>query len=593
MSTARGTRPVRIANCSGFYGDRMTGLAEAVGGGPVDIVTGDYLAEVTMLVLAKSRLKDPSAGYARTFLPQLEPVAKEIEARGIKVVVNAGGLNPAGLAAATRELLDRLGVGLAVTYVEGDDVLPALTSDDGKIRHLVTGAPVSEWPYEPLTANAYLGGFGVARALAGGADIVITGRAADASVVTGAAAWWWDWTPGDLDALAGAVAAGHIIECSGQAAGGNFSGFQTLPGMEKTGFPIAEISRDGSAVITKHEGTGGAVTVDTVTAQLLYEIGNPAYLNSDVTTHLDTLRLTQAGPDRVAVSGARGTPPPSTTKVAVTGIGGWANSAFYVFTGLDIDAKIDLFERTVRMRTAGDPGIHSVTFTRIGTAQADPADQFRGTELVKVEAQGTKEAAGRPFSSMLVEMALCGYPGNYRVSPPGDGSSFGVYWPGLIEQADVPHRVVHADGRVETVAPPPEFAPVAAPEVSPPPPAVPDESPLVTAPLGRVAYARSGDKGGDANVGIWAPDAEAWPWLRATLTTERVRELLPEAAKLEISRYELGNLKAVNFVIHGLLGEGATSTTRLDGQAKALGEWVRARQVQVPERLLHGDRPGA
>lgn len=575
-------RPVRIANCSGFYGDRMTALADMATGGPVDVITGDYLAEVTMLVLAKARLKDPAAGYARTFLTQLEPALAAIAERGVKVVVNAGGLNPAALADATRALLDRCGVALTVAYVDGDDVLPRM-GEDGLVRHLTSGAPASTWPYEPLTANAYLGGFGVARALERGADIVVTGRVADASVVSGAAAWWWGWTPGDLDALAGAVAAGHVIECGAQATGGNFSGFTGVPGLERPGFPIAEIAATGDTVITKHAGTGGRVSVDTVTAQLLYEVGAPAYLNPDVTTHLDALELSDAGTDRVAMTGARGTPPPPTTKVAVTALGGWQNSGTFVLTGLDIDAKADLIERTVRAGLAGVDGVDALTFTRIGQAADDPAEQELGAALLKVAVRGTEKAAGRAFSGMLVEMALASYPGHHQMAPPSRGGSYGEYWPGLVAQAELAHRVVHADGTSETVPPPATTrAPSAVAGAEPEPY---DAGATRTMPLGRVAYARSGDKGGDGNVGIWAPDAAAWPWLRATLTVETLRKLLPEAAPLEISRYELPNLRAVNFVIHGLLGDGATSTTRFDKQAKALAEWVRARHLPVPDVL--------
>ncbi|HEY3682721.1 MAG TPA: acyclic terpene utilization AtuA family protein [Streptosporangiaceae bacterium] len=579
---SREDRPVRIANCSGFYGDRMTALYDMATGGHVDVITGDYLAEVTMLVLAKARLKDPAAGYARTFAAQLEPALPAIAERGIKVVVNAGGLNPAGLADAVRALLDRRGAALTVAYVDGDDVLPRL-GEDGLVRHLTGGGPPSAWPYEPLTANAYLGGFGVARALERGADIVVTGRVADASVVSGAAAWWWGWTPGDLDALAGAVAAGHVIECGAQATGGNFSGFADVPGLERPGFPIAEIAANGDTVITKHPGTGGRVSADTVTAQLLYEVGAPAYLNPDVTTHLDALGLRDLGGDRVAMTGARGTPPPPTTKVAVTALGGWQNSGTFVLTGLDIDAKADLVERTVRAGLDGVAGVDALTFTRIGRAAEDPAEQELGAALLKVSVRGTEKAAGRAFSGMLVEMALSSYPGHHQMAPPGRGGSYGEYWPGLIAQAELAHRVVHADGGSEIVAPPPVTeTPGAAVAPEPEPYA---GGATRTLPLGRVAYARSGDKGGDGNVGIWAPDAAAWPWLRAALTVEALRKLLPEAAGLEISRYELPNLRAVNFVIHGLLGEGATSTTRFDKQAKALAEWVRARHLPVPEHL--------
>ncbi|MCO5997508.1 acyclic terpene utilization AtuA family protein [Actinoallomurus rhizosphaericola] len=579
-------RPVRIANCSGFYGDRISALAEMVRGGPVDVVTGDYLAEVTMLVLAKNRLKKPSGGYATTFLRQLRPVAAEIAERGIKVVVNAGGLDPAGLARDTRALLAEVGVDLAVAHVEGDDLsarLAGLAAEGHDLAHLDTGEPFASWGHEPLTANAYLGGFGVAAALAGGADIVITGRVADASLVTGAAAWWWGWSPDDHDALAGAVVAGHVIECGAQATGGNFSGFTGIADLRHPGFPIAEVDRDGSSVITKHEDTGGAVTVDTVTAQLLYEVGAPGYLNPDVIARLDTVRVEQEGPDRVRISGARGQAPPPTTKVAVTGLGGWRNSCTFVLTGLDVDAKAALVERAVRARLDGEPGIADLRFTRIGAPATDPADQMAGSSLLHVAVDGDQNSAGRAFSALCVELALSSYPGIYGMGVPSAGSAYGVYWPTLVPQ-DVPrHTVVHPDGREEIVPPPATAEPAAETDVALPPY---EAGPTVEGPLGRLVHARSGDKGGNANVGLWVADPEAWPWLAATMTTERFQELLPETRGLAVDRYVLPNLRAVNFVVRGLLDGGATEARRFDTQAKALGEWLRARHVPLPERLL-------
>lgn len=577
-------RPVRIANCSGFFGDRMSALAEMVEGGPVDVVTGDYLAEVTMLVLARRRLKHPGGGYASTFPRQLKPVLAQVADRRIKIVVNAGGLDPAGLADATRTLLAEAGVDLTVAHVEGDDLMPRIADLAGDLPHLDTGEPFAAWGREPLTANAYLGGFGVQAALAGGADIVVTGRVADASLIAGAAAWWWRWTPDDLDALAGAVVAGHVIECGAQATGGNLAGFQEIADLTHPGFPLAEVAADGSSVITKHEGTGGAVTVDTVTAQLLYEIGAPGYLNPDVVAHLDTVRLDQEGPDRVRIGGVAGSPPPPTTKVAITAFGGWRNETTFVLTGLDVDAKAELVERAIRARLDGDPGIADLRFTRIGTPAPDPADQMAGSSLLHVAVDGDQDSAGRAFSSLCVELALSSYPGIYGMGVPGSGGPYGAYWPTLVPQSLPDHAVVFADGRREVIPPPAKTAAYEA--VGPDAGGEADFGETVEGPLGRLVRARSGDKGGNANVGLWASDEAAWPWLRATMTTERLRALLPEAADLPIERYELPNLRAVNFVVRGLLDGGATEARRFDKQAKALGEWVRARHVPLPVRLL-------
>ena len=592
----KGRRPIRIGNCSGFYGDRASAMADMAAAGGIDVLTGDYLAEVTMLILGKARAKDASKGYAATFLPQLDAALDALVANGIRLVVNAGGLNPAGLAAATRELVARRGHQLRVSYVEGDDVfgrLDALQEAGHPLPHLTSGEPLASWPYRPLTANAYLGAFGIVRALDHGADIVITGRVADASVVVGPAAWWWGWSPDDYDALAGAMAAGHVIECGPQTTGGNFSGFAALPDLMQPGFPIAEICADGSSVITKNAGTGGAVTRNTVTAQLLYEIGDPAYLNADVTTHLDTAELTDLGGDRVQIRGVRGSPPPPTTKVAITGVGDWANSVVFALTGLDLDEKAALVEKSVELYAQSLNGLQAVVIDRIGEARPDPDSQTSATQLLRIAVQGTEEAVGRAFSSRMVELALSSFPGLYSLSPPQSGYAFGVYWPALIDQQLLEHAVHHYDGSAEIVPAPEACDAPATPDGLPEPAfAQPSATPSISieervaVPLGEIVHARSGDKGGDANLGVWVRDRSAWDWLRSNLTTDELRRLLPETQDLEISRYELPNLGAVNFLIRGLLGTGATSSLRLDSQAKALGEWLRSRRIGAPRSLV-------
>jgi hypothetical protein len=570
-------------------------MADMARAGGIDVLTGDYLAEVTMLILGKARAKDSTKGYATTFLQHLDAALEQLVANGIRLVVNAGGLNPAGLAAATRELIARRGYALRVSHIDGDDVfdrLDALRQAGHSLPHLTSGEPLSSWPHRPLTANAYLGGFGIARALHNGADIVITGRVADASVVVGAAAWWWSWTPLDYDALAGAVAAGHVIECGPQATGGNFSGFRAIPDLMEPGFPIAEIAADGSSVITKNPGTGGAVTPDTVTAQLVYEIGEPAYLNPDVITHLDTAELNDLGDDRVEIRGVRGSAPPATTKVAITGVGGWENSVLFALTGTDLDAKAALVERSVHRYLQAVDGLTAVAIDRIGQAQHDPDSQNAGTQLLKIAVQGTQGAAGRAFSSRMVELALSSYPGLYSLGPPQPGSAFGVYWPALLDQRLLEHMVHHYDGTTEVIAPgsPHDARGAVAPQTEPspaqsvPPPWTVDE--LVVVSLGEIVHARSGDKGGDANLGVWVRERQAWDWLKSTLTVDELRRLLPETRDLQISRYELPHLGAVNFLVRGLLGTGATSSLRLDAQAKALGEWLLARSTKVQRSLV-------
>ncbi|MHB8438725.1 MAG: acyclic terpene utilization AtuA family protein [Acidimicrobiales bacterium] len=579
---------LRIANCSGFFGDRLSAAREMVEGGPIDVLTGDYLAELTMLILFKSRQRDPSLGYAGTFYRQMEQVLGTCAERGIKVVSNAGGLNPAGLADKLRELADTLGISLQVAHVEGDDVLGTIAELQHKgdpIAHLDTGAPLKG---APVSANAYLGGFAVARALESGADVVVTGRITDAALVVGPSAWRFGWSRQDWDALAGAVVAGHVVECGAQATGGNYCFFEEIPGLEHPGFPIAEMHADGSCVITKHPGTGGAVTVGTVTAQLLYEIGGPLYANPDAVADFSSIRLEQAGPDRVAISGVKGLPAPEAAKVSVNLIGGWRNSMTFVLTGLDIDAKADLVRRTLAQSFADDPPAE-LDVRLIRSDQSDAPSNEQASAQLRVTAKDSDPAkVGRRFSGAVTELALASYPGFYLTSPPGEASAYGVYWPALIPASAVEQAAVLADGtRVSVPLAPPGAKPLprSAPVPHHPTAAVGDE-PTRRVPLGTVAGARSGDKGGNANVGFWTRTDAQFEWIARALDVALLKELLPEAAGLEVERYELANLRAVNFVVRGLLGEGVASSTRPDPQAKSLGEYLRSRLVDVPVSIL-------
>jgi hypothetical protein len=568
-------RPVRIGNCSGFYGDRIAAAREMVDGGDIDVLTGDYLAELTMLILAKAQAKDPSAGYARTFLTQVEQVLATCLRRGIRIVANAGGLNPAGLAEAVRAVADRQGLSVNVAHVEGDDLRENLSA----ITPAVSGKPVS--------ANAYLGGWGIVEALRAGADVVVTGRVTDASLVVGPAAWWHDWAPDDWDALAGAVVAGHVIECGPQATGGNYAFAEEVTDRRYPGFPIAEVAADGSAVITKPADTGGLVSVGTVTAQLLYEIAGPAYLGPDCTTHFDTIRLTQAGEDRVAISGVRGSAPPETLKVALNDIGGFRNTMTLVLTGLDIEQKAARAEELLFDVLGGKDRFAEVDvrLLRFDTPDAPTNEQATAHLRITVKDPDARKV-GRAFSNATMELALGGYAGFHTTTPPTDASAFGIYRPALVRRSAVTHAVVLPDGTRRTVAHPPSAATVEAVGADPVEVDVPS-GPTRRAPLGRVCGARSGDKGGNANIGVWTRTDAAYAWLRTFLTADRARELLgPEAAELPIDVHELPNLRALNIVVHGILGAGVASSTRPDPQAKGLGEYLRSRLVDVPSALL-------
>ncbi len=580
---------LRIANCSGFYGDRLSAAREMVEGGPIDVLTGDYLAELTLLILLKDRFRNPDLGYARTFLRQLEDVAAACLARGIKIVVNAGGLNPAGCAAATRAIYDKLGLRAVVAHIEGDDLMPrldALQAAGERLVHLDTGMPLADLQAPVMSANAYLGGFGIAAALERGADLVICPRVTDAALVVGPAAWRFGWRRDDWDALAGAVVAGHIIECGAQCTGGNYSFFHEVPRLHRPGFPIAEVRADGSAVITKHPDTDGLVSVGTVTAQLLYEIGAPAYANPDVTARFDTIEVIEEGPDRVLVRGARGEPPPPTTKVCINHAGGWKNAMTFILTGLDIEAKAELAEATFWDLVGGRAQFAETRVTLRRGDRPDPTTNEEAFAYLTIAARDPdQQKVGRRFSNAAIEMALASYPGFTGTGPPGDASQVGVFWPATVASSAVAHRVVLESGTIDIppVAQPASFAAPAARPV-----ALPDVSGGATrrVALGVLCGARSGDKGGNANVGVWVRSPAAYAWLAEYLTVERFRALISEARDLVVERYELPNLLALNFVVRGLLGEGVAASLRSDPQAKTLGEYLRAKLVDVPSALL-------
>ncbi len=635
------TQPLRVGNCSGFYGDRLSAMREMLEGGDLDILTGDYLAELTMLILGKDQLKDPSLGYARTFLAQVSDCLALARERGVRLVSNAGGLNPAGLAEQLRKVAADQGVEVRVAHVDGDNLMPR-AADLG----IEDGA---------LTANAYLGAFGIAEALRGGADIVVTGRVTDASVVVGPAIWHFGWTPEQHDALAGAVVAGHVIECGAQATGGNYSGFRELldAGVadRPLGFPLAEIAADGSCVITKHRETGGLVSTDTVTAQLVYEVQSTRYLGPDVTALLDTIALTPDGPDRVRISGVRGEAPPETLKVCVNELGGYRNQMELVLTGLDIGDKA----AWVRSQVEAALGERRPAELEWSLARTDHADatteEAASARLRLVVRDPAADVAGKRFTGPLIELALASYPGFTATTPPMPATPYGVYRAAYVRQEDVEHVVHHADGTTTVIGPPAVVAtadgpraasaagadpigadaaaanhplrssvapggpvPSTAAASSSPPgptPAARDQlsSAATTTPekagarssdletgmarvvLGELVQARSGDKGGDANLGLWVsardPLAdERYAWLASVVTPEWVRALLPEADGLVVQVHRLPNLRAVNVVIEGLLGLGVAAGSRFDPQAKGLGEWARSRFVDVPEALL-------
>jgi hypothetical protein len=579
---------IRIANCSGFYGDKLGAARDMVEGGPIDVLTGDYLAELTMTILYNQRSKKPDTGYVGTFLKQVRDVLATCVEEDIKIVTNAGGLNPSGMAAEVAQIAQNLGLDVKVAYIDGDDLMPRLVElqDKGEQFENIDTKQFLADGYKPaVTANVYLGAWGIKTALDMGADVVICPRVTDAAVVIGPAAWKFNWQRQDYDALAGALAAGHIIECGAQATGGNYSFFQEVPSFHNMGYPIAEIEANGHFTITKHPGTGGLVSVGTVKAQLLYEISTPAYLNPDVIAHFDTLSIEQQGDDRVYVSGCRGSSPPPTHKVCINTAGGFRNSMEMLLTGLDIEQKAKIFTDTLFQSVGGQDQFDDVTIQLIRNDKEDPQTNEEAYARLRIDVKSKDPArVGRIFSAKVIELALANFPA-FSSSSAGSGGAYISYWPALVDSKHI-IETVHMDGQSIKVLPTNQLGlepiyyqknPV---EIPPYP-----KGETVRMPFGRLFGTRSGDKGGNANVGIWATTPEAFGFLHDLLTVEKFKALLTDTMQYEIERFELPNLYALNFYIHGILGEGVSSSTRIDGQAKTMGEYLRAKLIDVPKEI--------
>ena len=582
---------IRIGNCSGYYGDKLSAAKDMVEGGPLDVLTGDYLAELTMAILFNQKLqRGEDKGYVGTFLKQVKAVAETCKEKNIKIVTNAGGLNPASMANEIEKILEELGVSLKVAYITGDDLMPrmdALIKDGETFSNIDRQIPIKDSGCQTLTANAYLGAWGIKEALDAGADIVVCPRVTDAAVVIGPAAWKFNWSRDDYDALAGALAAGHIIECGCQATGGNYSFFKEVASFDNVGYPIAEIKSDGSFYITKHPNTGGLVSTGTVTAQLLYEISSPAYLNPDVIAHFDTLKIEQDSKDRVYVSGCRGSSPTQSHKVCINLAGGYRNGMEFILTGLDIEEKAKIITDALFNSVGGQDQFDEVSILLDRTDKEDPNSNEEAMASLRISVKSKNaDLVGRMFSAKMIELALANYPGFFTGGGVRSGGPVLVYWPALIDSKHI-KETVHVDGKKIEVLPTNQLGleeiyyqkqPIDVPPA-------PSDAPL-RKPLGELFGARSGDKGGCANIGVWAKTENAFSFLNEYLTVETLKKLMPDVAEFDIDRYELPNILSLNFYIHGILQDGVSSNTRKDGQAKSLGEYLRSKYIDMPKSLI-------
>ena len=582
---------IKIANCSGYYGDKLSAAKELVDGGPIDVLTGDYLAELTMAILYGQKIqRGEDKGYVGTFLKQIKDVAASCKEKNIKIVSNAGGLNPRSMAHEIEQILNDLSVDLKVAYIDGDDLMPRMSElqENGEsFINIEKEIALAESDCDPLTANAYLGAWGIKEALDNNADIVVCPRVTDAAVVIGPAAWKFNWQRNDYDSLAGALAAGHIIECGCQATGGNYAFFKEIKSFDNVGYPIAEIQKDGSFYITKHPGTGGLVSKGTVTAQLLYEISSPAYINPDVVAHFDTLKIKDIEKDRVYVSGCRGSSPPKDHKVCINLSSGFRNGMEIILTGLDIEEKAKVFTNTLFNSVGGKEQFDEVSIKlhRTDKHDAKTNEEAMASLAISVKSKDP-DLVGRLFSAKIIELALSNIPGFFAQGGVKSSGPVIKYWPALINSKYI-KEIVHIDGKNIEVMPTSQLnlediyyqkEPIKIEKID-----IKDEKEIY---FGEIFGTRSGDKGGCANLGVWAKNSQTFSFLYNFLTVDRLKDLLPDLREFKIERYELSNIKSLNFYIYDILQDGVSSNDRKDGQAKSLGEYLRAKKIKVPQSII-------
>jgi hypothetical protein len=592
-------RDIVIANCGGFWGDDPTAARRQVQGGRVDYLVMDYLAEITMAILQKQRRRRPDAGYATDFLTQLREVLPDCVERGITVIANAGGVNPLACKAAVERLAEEFGLAerVRVGVVAGDDIfddLDDLLASGEDLVHLDTGQPLAAVRGRVLSANVYLGAAPIVEALRRGANVVICGRVTDTALTLAPMVHEFGWAADDWDKLAAGVIAGHIIECGTQCTGGNFTDWNLVKSWSNLGFPLIEARPDGTFTVTKHPGTGGLVSVHTVSEQLLYEMGSPCYLSPDCVARFDSVTLTQDGPDRVTVSGARGEPPPATLKVSISLAEGYRAFGRLIVSGPDsltkAQALADILWDCVGGRDSYDDtatGFFAWNACHPALTDAEPSEL-----IVQVAVRDRDEAKiNERFGPQVVPRVIGSVPGVTMPSDQGRPRASEVigYWPALIPRSRVPVRVVIDDDEVEVRTEPLTGKPVAEPFV-PAPAAVPLLPPgpprPISVPLSRLCLARSGDKGDTANVGLIARSSAIYRWVLETVTPEFVRAYFGDVCRGPVQRCEVPNLLAVNFLLHRSLGGGGTLSLLADPQGKTYAQYLLAAHVEIDKALV-------
>ncbi|OGM49836.1 hypothetical protein ABOM_001486 [Aspergillus bombycis] len=596
-------RPLRIGNVSGATGDHPQAMLRMAQHGNVDVIVGDWLSEMNIAWNAITKSKDPDLGYESGFLTQLSDCLDIVVAKDIKVVANAGALNTSSLMQKVCALCKERGYSqIVVASVLGDDISEPIQSKQPGFRDLHhldhMDWKLNDWPLTPHCAVAYIGAWGIVEALDSGADIVICGRVTDASPVIGAAAWWYRWQRDAWDELAGALVAGHLIECGPYVTGANFSGFKPLlPKLVDLSFPIAEVSPDGSCIITKCETYGGAVTKFNTIAQLLYELQGELYLNPDVAADLRNVSVDEVGPDRVRVCGTVGQPPPSTTKAMIAAPGGYQAEATFYINGLDVAQKAEMLRNQLDRALRGN-NFCKLSIELYGSPAINPPSQQAGTVFLRVfaQARNLEDISAERFKTLIYALRMQSYPGyhmnlDFRMMDP---KPFMEIFPAVIPLDLIHHRVILSNG-IQHDAPPAPITrtyPTQRPSYETKVPMLLNQFGATdAAPLGSIVHARSGDKGDNFNVGFFVRNSDEYPWLQSFLTIDRFKKLLGEDWPQRdnepcVERCEFMNLLAVHFRVLDFLDGGIASSSRIDGLGKGIGEYLRSRVVEVPKKFL-------
>lgn len=585
---------VRIGGASGFWGDSMVGAPQLVNSGLIDYVVFDYLAETTMSILASARARKPEMGYATDFVDiAMKSVLPEVMRRGIKVVANAGGINPRGCAEALRIMAEAQGLSPRIAVIEGDDVaqlMPRLR--EGGTSDMFTGEPL---PEKILSASAYLGALPVARALDAGADIVITGRGVDSAATLGPLIHEFGWSAEDYDRLAGGSLAGHIIECGCQATGGLHTDWESVPDWPNIGYPIIECHGDGSFVVTKPPGTGGAVLRAGVAEQLVYEIGDPgAYLLPDVSCDFRDVRIEQVADNRVRVSGARGFAPTNSYKVSATTMDGYRCAGTMVIIGIDATAKARRTGEAIITRTRrilSDAGLPDYTAAKVGLLGAESiygphsrTSQAREV-MVRVVVDHPSKQALDIFAREIAPSGTSWSPGT--TSPAGGRPSASPLIKPLaflLDKHEVEVSFTIDGQRTNVPIPCPGGSPLSAPTLAPAGWIDLDE-PMVEVPLIKLAWARSGDKGNLSNIGVIARRPEWLPLIWARVTPDAVKQYFAHLVKGRVERFHLPGIFAINYLMHEALDGGGPASTRIDPLGKGMGQMLLDLPVTVPRSV--------